>query len=291
MVGAQARVVLQEEEAATCELVPRPASIRGLWLPAVVRGALSVEVSEVTEAALVEKLVLLVGTARKVAALGRKRVAAPAGTLAESTALVLGRLARAETVLRAVRACPPSAGVHSKAPTAYVSNHGSMQLDGLMLADFFCSGGGGGWYGGGSSGDGTGATAGGGSGYVLLGTGNTIGNAHSGAGYIDIAPITKAVRDHSLVLLTLLCLQSCTCSYKKLLLLCCWQPPTPSPPGPPPTPPACTQALVKFCDADRRKSAALCGLCAGVHQQQTQEAGCTNQMIANFCTNTTQFDA
>ncbi len=160
----------------------------------------------------------------------------------------------------------------------------------LMLAGFFCSGGGGGWYGGGSSGDGTGATAGGGSGYVLVGTGSTIVNAHPGAGYIDIAPITSAVRDHSW-LRTLLRIQSRTRYLPNVaLLLCYWQPPSPSPPGPPPSPPACTKVLVKLCDADRRKSAALCGLCAGTHQQQTREAGCTNQMIADFCTNTTQLD-
>ena len=97
MVAAQARVVLQEVEAVTCELVRRPASTRGLWLPVVVRGALSVEVLEAQEAAPVENLVRLVGTASRVVALGRKRVAARAETQAESTAPVLGRLARARS--------------------------------------------------------------------------------------------------------------------------------------------------------------------------------------------------
>jgi len=114
MVAGQARVVHQEVEAVTCELVPRPASTRGLWLPVVVRVALSAEVSGAQEAAPVEKLVRLVGTARKVVALGRERVAAPAETRVESTAPVPGRLARAETALRAVCACPSSADTHSE---------------------------------------------------------------------------------------------------------------------------------------------------------------------------------
>ena len=123
-------------------------------------------------------------------------------------------------------------------------------------ADFLCSGGGGGWYGGGTSGDGTLATAGGGSGYVPPGGTTTVG-AHAGAGYIDVVPITGS-------------------------------PPPGPPPGPPPVPPGCTKVLKEYCDVDRRKSAALCGLCAGTHQMQTRQAGCTNTMIANFCTNGTQ---
>ena len=120
---------------------------------------------------------------------------------------------------------------------------------------------------------------------------------HPGAGYIDIVPITGAVRDHSRLLLSLtlsraawlalfLCLGLCHLPDAIEPMLCRQQPPSP-PPGPSPTPAACTTALTNLCDEDRRKSAALCGLCAGIHQQQTREAGCTNTMIAKFCTNAT----
>jgi hypothetical protein len=77
-------------------------------------------------------------------------------------------------------------------------NHDAVQLCCLTLADFFCSGGGGGWYGGGSSGDGSGAGAGGGSGYIIPGApGSMIVGAHAGAGYIDVTPVTNAVRDRA----------------------------------------------------------------------------------------------
>lgn len=86
-------------------------------------------------------------------------------------------------------------------------------------AAFFCSGGGGGWYGGGTSGDGTQATAGGGSGYVLPGAhGTTTLGAHAGAGYVDIVPITRLVCVHG-------CLQSTVrvpCdSFDRPMCYCC----------------------------------------------------------------------
>ena len=79
----------------------RPASMRGLWLLAVVRAALSVEASVAQVVGTVEELVRVVLTARRVGELGHKLVVVHVE--AAVSARVLERLARAETARRGVR--------------------------------------------------------------------------------------------------------------------------------------------------------------------------------------------
>ena len=79
----------------------RPASRRGLWLPAVVRAALSVEASAAQVVGAVEKLVRVVLTARRAGEPGHKLVVVHAE--AAVSARVLERLARGETARRGVR--------------------------------------------------------------------------------------------------------------------------------------------------------------------------------------------
>lgn len=86
----------------------RPASMRGLWLLAVVRAALSVEASVAQVVGTVEEPVRVVLTARRAGEPGHKLVVVHAE--AAVSARVLERLARAETAQTSFAAAVAEAG-------------------------------------------------------------------------------------------------------------------------------------------------------------------------------------
>lgn len=120
MAGAQARVVLQEVVAATCE--PRPASTVALWLPAPVQAVRGVEASAEQVVATAAKPGRPDMTAREAAGPEHKQVVAPAERAVGTP--VLGRLGRQGTAPQAVRFCSSSWPALTSAPAAHLTKLG-----------------------------------------------------------------------------------------------------------------------------------------------------------------------